>query len=165
MRLLQTLWQHRVTRFVIVGVSNTALHFSILNFSFYVLGQSKIVSSLIATMCAVTFSFVLNRSFVFASKDTRPAQQLALFVVVTLSGMLLIHNAVYAFSLALLSNWDQQLSTILHTVLGISFSKDFIDINVSTVMGAMVAMVWNYNGYRLFVFKDKKQHEEESETA
>jgi putative flippase GtrA len=54
---------------------------------------------------------------------------------------------------------------MLYAISGITFSKDFIDINVSTVMGAMVAMVWNYNGYRLFVFKDKKQDEEDPETA
>ncbi len=165
MRLLKQIRHHRVARFIVVGVANATLHFSILNASFYVLNQSKLMSSIIATVCAVAFSFVLNRNFVFADKSTRAVRQIALFVVVTLTGMLLIHNVAYALTLSAIDNHEQGLIDLIKAVAGISLSRDFVDINVSTVIGAILAMVWNYNGYRLLVFKDKKLYEEDPETT
>jgi hypothetical protein len=41
---------------------------------------------------------------------------------------------------------------------GVILSKSFVDINMSTVVGAIVAMFWNYNGYRWFVFKGNKDY-------
>lgn len=163
--VINTLRHHRIARFVVVGIANATLHFSILNASFYLLNQSKIVSSIIATIFAVMFSFVMNRNFVFADKSTRAVKQLVLFVVITLLGMLLIHNAAYAISLRLLNNNEQFIIDIVKTLTGIKLSQDFVDINVSTVIGAIFAMVWNYNGYRIFVFKDSKLYEEDPETA
>ena len=125
-----------------VGFSNAALHFSVLNACFYIFGATKIVSSLVATICAVTFSFFLNRDFVFK----------ALFALVTLSGMLIIHNATYALFIHLLSGHEARIGTFLFTITGQTFSSDFIDINLATVFGAIAALVWNYNGYRFFVF-------------
>lgn len=163
--VIRQIRHHRIFRFVIVGVANATLHFSILNATFYLLNQGKLVSSIIATVCAVTFSFVMNRNFVFADKSTRAIKQLVLFIIITLTGMLLIHNAAYALTLNLLNNNEQFIVDIVHTITGVTLSNDFVDINVSTVVGAIFAMVWNYNGYKWFVFKDKTLYEEDPEAA
>ena len=135
-----------------VGFSNAALHFSVLNACFYIFGATKIVSSLVATICAVTFSFFLNRDFVFKAKDKTAMRVVALFALVTLSGMLIIHNATYALFIHLLSGHEARIGTFLFTITGQTFSSDFIDINLATVFGAIAVLVWNYNGYRFFVF-------------
>ena len=150
------LFKHRLTRFLLVGFSNAALHFSVLNACFYILGANKIVSSLIATICAVTFSFFLNRDFVFKAKDKTAIKIVVLFAVVTLSGMLIIHNITYALFIHLMSGHEGKIASFLLTVTGHSFSSDFIDINLATVFGALAALIWNYNGYRLLVFPTNK---------
>src|ERR1017187_6038048 len=85
----------RLVRFLIVGAGNTTVNFAVLNFAFYGLHQGKLVSSFIATACAVVFSFILNRAYVFVDKE-RPAKKLVLFILVTASGVMLIQNSVYA---------------------------------------------------------------------
>jgi len=151
----------RISRFIVVGFTNALLHFTILNFSFYVLDKSKIISSFIATFCAVCFSFIMNRNFVFSDRSTRPVKQLLLFIVVTLSGMLIIHNIAYAITLRLIKDNESMFINVINYISGITLSNDFVDINISTVVGACFALVWNYNGYRKFVFKDSHVYEEE----
>ena len=157
MRLVRGLLQHRLVRFLLVGFSNAALHFTVLNLTFYSLGLSKIGASLAATLCAVTYSFFLNKDFVFKNKAKGETllSEAALFVLVTLSGMLIIHNLTYLGVVHLISGHDSSIISLLATTTGHRFSSDFVDINFATVCGALVAMFWNYNGYRMFVFKAK----------
>ncbi len=131
----------RITRFVVVGLGNTTFNFAVLNFVFYGLHQTKLVSSFIATACAVMLSFALNRSFVFVDKE-RPAKKLALFILVTAGGVLLIQNSVYALMLALLQH---------HGV-----NNDFLVINLGNLVASLMVMIWNYNGYRIFVFRGER---------
>ena len=147
----------RILRFLVVGSSNALLHFIILNITFFFLGQTKIVSSIIATCFAVTYSFFLNRNYVFRpQKDGAISKYAIRFIIVTLLGMLLVHNAVFAVSISYLEGPGLQIGATLKDLLGGIVSTDFININLATVLGAIVAMIWNYNGYRLFVFKDSK---------
>jgi putative flippase GtrA len=144
---------NRVLRFGVVGFANAAISFGILNLCFYIFHQSKIVSSVIATSCALLFSFALNRSFVFADKSRRIHHQFIPFAIVTISGSLIVINLVYIGMLHVLDGHETEFLKLLKDVTGVQFSKSFIDINLSTVIGAIAAMIWNYNGYRLFVFK------------
>lgn len=144
---------HRVIRFVAVGTANAAISLGVLNLMFYKFHHGKVVSSIIATSCALIFSFILNRNFVFADKSRRIHKQALPFVIVTVSGSLLVLNLVYIMALRLLNNHEQPIINIVHSLTGIDFSKNFVDINLATALGAVVAMLWNYNGYRLFVFK------------
>ena len=148
-RLLST----RILRFAAVGICNAAISFGLLNLAYYKGGFSKIVSSIISTTCALLFSFVMNRGFVFGDKSRTARQQLPAFVAVTITGSLLVLNLVYALSVHLLEGNEHILIDPIKNLTGIVFSKSFIDINVSTVIGAAVALFWNYNGYRWFVFK------------
>jgi putative flippase GtrA len=149
----------RIARFVVVGVTNAAISFGLLNLCFYALGQSKIISSVIATAVALLFSFAMNRLFVFADKSRAVHQQFLPFAIVTISGSFLILNMVYIAGLRLLEGNEYIIINTVHAVTGILLAESFIDINVSTVLGAIAAMFWNYNGYRLFVFKGKKPEE------
>lgn len=143
----------RVLRFAVVGTANAAISFGLLNAIYYGLNQPKILSSLIATAGALIFSFVMNRNFVFADKSKRARQQAPAFIIVTILGSFVILNLVYIASLSLLDGREQPLINLIYAVLHIHFSKSFLDINLSTVIGAAVAMIWNYNGYKWFVFK------------
>lgn len=146
----------RVVRFLLVGVSNAVLHFSILNASFFFLHQSKIGASIIATIFAMSYSFILNRNFVFKKRSDKLSSQAIPFIVVTVSGMLIVHNLIYLMMVWLLEHNGIGVTMFIENISGHLLSADFVDINLSTVVGATVAMIWNYNGYRLFVFHGKK---------
>lgn len=97
----------------------------------------------------------MNRGFVFADK-TKPAhQQLPAFILVTVSGSLLVLNLIYIISLKVLNGHEQLIIRAISDTTTLSFSKSFVDINLSTVSGAVVAMIWNYNGYKWFVFRGR----------
>jgi putative flippase GtrA len=159
MGLVDRIIAFRLGRFVIIGICNTVINFIILNIAFYGLHQGKLVSSFIATSCSVVFSFILNRSFVFADKE-RPAMKLVFFIIVTLSGILLVQNSVYALGIYLIHNHEFGLINFVHKLAGIHISRDFVDVNLSNVIASLFVMVWNYNGYRLFVFKAKRHGDE-----
>lgn len=148
---------HRATRFVIVGLCNAAISFGVLNLAYYAFHQSKITSSIMATACALVFSFVFNRGFVFADKATKMRYQLPAFVIVTVSGSFLVLNIIYALSLKLLAGNEQLFTAPVHLLTGITLPESFIDINLSTVIGAVAAAFWNYYGYKLFVFRVSKK--------
>ena len=151
---LAHVFNHRVPRFAVVGIANATVSFGILNLLFFGLHFSKIAASLISTACAVLFSFGLNRNFVFVDKSKRAHQQILPFVLVTLSGSIGILNLVYICCVALLERHGLWLVQLIHATTGLHLSQSFIEINLSTVIGAIVSMVWNYNGYKLFVFKN-----------
>ena len=163
--MLKKLLKHRLVRFVSVGVSNAVLHFTVLNISFYLIGLGKIPASILATVCAVTYSFFLNRNFVFKDKggDKALVREAILFAVVTLTGMLIVHNITYAGFIAIIDGREKGIIDLIQNITGITLAKDFIDINMATVVGAVVAMVWNYNGYRLLVFKKVDETEQGDE--
>jgi putative flippase GtrA len=152
----------RVLRFVVVGCANAAISFGILNLCFYSLHQNKIVSSIIGTTCALLFSFALNRTFVFSDKSRKVHQQFIPFAVVTISGSIAVLNLVYIIMLRILNGHEAQLQNLINDVTGLRFSKDFLQINLSTLVGSLVAMFWNYNGYKRFVFKgSQSSHHDE----
>jgi len=157
--MMQRIAYKRIIRFGLVGLANAAISFGILNFSFYYLGVNKIVASLIGTSCALAFSFVMNRNYVFNAKNEKARKQIFPFVAVTISGSLILLNLVYASSVYLLDSRGLWLTQTINQLSGLKLSQDFVDINASTAIGAVLAMVWNYNGYRIFVFKDKTTQE------
>lgn len=156
----------RILKFLLVGTCNAIISFGILNIAFYYLNQNKLTSSLIGTSCALIFSFVLNRNYVFGAKTEKARKQILPFVLVTISGSLLLLNLVYASSIYLLDSRGLWLTQTINQVTGFGLSQDFVDINVSTAIGAVFAMVWNYNGYKFFVFKNKAilENNEEQES-
>lgn len=155
MKNIRVVTEFRVARFVIVGVANTAVNFTVLDFAFYVLHQGKIVSSFIATSCAIIFSFILNRNFVFVDKK-RPAKKLVLFIVFTVSGVLLVQNSVFVLGVTILHHHELGVSSAIHALTRIRLSNDFIDINLSNFIASLFVMIWNYNCYRIFVFRSER---------
>lgn len=159
-RLKQAL-AFRLTRFVIVGLVNTLINFLILNVSFYALNQSKLVSSFIATSCAMLVSFLLNRVFVFVDKE-KPAQKFVAFLAVTFTGTLLVQNSVYFIGISTLGDFSKYVAGVANLGL-LNTSSDFMLINLSNAIASFAVMLWNYNGYRILVFNGKRHGNEITE--
>lgn len=150
---MKKLIEFRVTRFVLVGMSNTVINFMALNFAYFVLSQSKLVSSFIATFLAMTFSFLLNRQFVFMDKSSFH-RQLVPFAIVTMTGVLLLQNGIYAICLSILTSHSADIQKTVHDFTGVFLARNFIVINLGNLLASLVVMIWNYNGYRVFVFNN-----------
>jgi putative flippase GtrA len=156
MRRAKRIDSFRITRFGLAGLINTVVNFTVLNISFYWLHQNKFVSIVIATSCAIAVSFILNRNFVFLDK-TQPAKKLTRFILVSVIGVFLIQNAVYALCVLLLQDRTAAISSTIRDVTGYQVDRDFIDVNLSNLIASLAVMVWNYNGYSLFVFNSKRR--------
>lgn len=152
------MFSKRFWRFLLVGGSNAVLHFSVLNACFSLLGTNKILSSIIATLCAMTYSFLLNKKFVFRSSQAIKKEVFA-FIAVTVSGVLIVHNLIYIFVLYLLDH-NISIVTIIEKGVNYRISQDSIEINIATLVGALVVLIWNYTGYKRFVFINKKVKDE-----
>jgi putative flippase GtrA len=154
----------RFIRFLLVGGSNALLHFSVLNICFSLLKFNPLTSSIVATFFAMSYSFLLNKNFVFKSSAAIRDEVLA-FIIVTVSGVLIIHNLVYILFVYLL-NHSVSVVNVVEETIGYRISHDSIVINIATVAGAIVAMIWNYNGYKRFVFTNPEvKHEFEEQTS
>jgi hypothetical protein len=90
---------------------------------------------------------------VFLDKE-RPARKLVLFIIVTVSGVLLVQNSVYALGVYLLHNHEVGVINVALRLIGVRLSSDFVDVNLSNAVASLLVMFWNYNGYRIFVFKE-----------
>lgn len=104
------------------------------------------------------YSFLLNKNFVFRSKAA-VRDEVTAFVLVTASGVLFMHNFAYALIIYILER-NGGLVTFVADLLGNKLTRDFIIINLSTVVGAVIALAWNYYGYKKFVFTNKEAKEE-----
>ncbi|MBW9244080.1 GtrA family protein [Pseudomonas paracarnis] len=58
------------SRYLSVGVLNTAVHWAVFFSVYYMFGLSQSISNLCAFCVAVTFSFVMNAKFTFKQKAT-----------------------------------------------------------------------------------------------
>jgi putative flippase GtrA len=104
----------------------------------------------------------MNRGFVFDDKTKKVSQQLPMFVIVTVSGSLLVLNLVYILSLRVLNGHESLIIDPIKNLTPLILTKNFVDINLSTIIGAVAALFWNYNGYKWFVFKGSKDAIEEA---
>lgn len=141
------LMHRRFARFMQVGFLNAAVHFSVLNTVYFTLQTTKLTASIAATIVAMTLSFFINRLYVFVSVDGRTLHQEFLrFMLVTGTGLLVIHNSVFFISTQIVGRFAAD-STI----------NDIFNLNGSTVIAAVFALVWNYFGYKWLVFDREAQ--------
>ena len=128
-------------RFGIVGLANTALDFIIL-FTLTAFGLDKIVANYASTTVAFVFSFFINRSFTFKSKDRNIRRQFILFVVVTLIGLWIIQPLVIAGA-----SW----------LLASSMLAEPVILFIAKVIATVASLIWNYLFYSRLVFKSSPE--------
>jgi putative flippase GtrA len=127
----------RLSRFLVGGAINTMIDLIVLNEVFYGLHSGKILPSIIATCCIILFSIALNRQYVFRDK-AHLVKKPALFGAFAALGTLFEQTATYAVSMLLL----RQCAT-----------TDFAFNYLSTTTASVGILPWNYNDYRLIIFK------------
>lgn len=138
------------SRFIVAGVANTAVDFAIFNILFYLyvhatglsLGQGWYIAFKGISFCAaVANSWFLNKNWVFAEDSAHTdatARDKAMFLLVSSFGF----GVNVAVSLVVFSGLQSM-----------GFFGETLNANIGALFGTATALVSNFVGYRLLVFK------------
>ncbi len=134
-------------RFVVIGFLNTGIDFGILNLEMWIFsiyrGWPVFVFNVISFAIASTNSFFWNRLWAFKYKgEERAVFQYVQFIVVTIIGMGINSLIVYLGT------------TMVGARFGLSAS---LWANAVKVVATAVSLIWNFAGYKFFVFNPKKK--------
>lgn len=130
-------------RYVLIGIINTGIDFAVLNIlsaaTGIVRGNGLIPLNIISFGTAVTTGYFMHKTWSFQD-DTRfqKNKQFAIFLAVTLVGVL-INTAVLRI-----------ISTDVRPLANFS-AKEWL--NAAKAAATAVSLVWNFLGYKFFVFK------------
>lgn len=140
-------------KFGVVGILNTLVDLGIFNiliflFGLNVKGSSYILFKGVSFSAAVINSYILNRHFVFNDSadivflKKTPKKEFTIFFIISVVGLLLnVSISSFAFYLGSIADIP-----INHYVLA----------NIGAITGSITVLVWNFIGYKFFVFKKQK---------
>lgn len=131
-------------RFAVVGVVNTAINFAVLNLLSHLTGIKSgphvIYLTVIAFAVALANSYFMNDYWVFKDEGHHEGgRKFSLFLTVSLIGAGLNSLVVYL------------VTTFVHPMFGLS---ETLWLNFANLCGVGVGLVWNFIGYKIFVFKN-----------
>lgn len=124
-------------RFAFIGGINTAIDFVVL-FILVGLGVPTLISNIISTSTALTFSFFANKKFTFKATNKITRTQVLQFLGITLTGLWLIQPVI--------------IFTVQFLFSGIALDA-YVVLFIGKFLATIVTLVWNYLLYRAFVFK------------
>lgn len=130
-------------KFFIVGILNTGLDFAIFNFLMRITqtykGTALILFSTIAFSAAVMNSYFLNKYWTFGDQNkTQAPQQFIKFLSVAIVGLILNNSIIYF------------ITSLISPIFGLT---PILWANFAKAMATGAVLVWNFVGYKLFVFK------------
>lgn len=133
------------SKFFIVGIVNTGIDFTVLNIEMLTTGITSgpalIFFNVISFSVAVVNSYFMNKYWTF--EDKRPdadkaAVKFSQFIGVSIVGISINSALVYAFA------------TFIPPMFGLSAQ---LWVNVGKLLATGASLVWNFVGYKLWVFK------------
>lgn len=130
-------------KFAAIGVINTGIDFALLNILTTITGIKEgsglIPLNLISFGAATINSYLMNKHWAFHDEATaQEAKKFSLFLVVSVIGAL-INTGVVTF-----------VSTNVDPMFGLTQT---LWLNAAKVLATGISLVWNFLGYKLFVFK------------
>ncbi|HEU5186901.1 MAG TPA: GtrA family protein [Candidatus Saccharimonadales bacterium] len=146
------LGQNTKVRFVAAGVINTLVDVLTFNFFIIVFSFTVVPASIISTTTAMVVSYILNKRAVFRSQTPHSAKQIALFIVVTATGIWLVQTVIMVSALNLLEQLFKPESQ--------GFLEWFLQ-NVAKGFGVVAGAVWSYFGYSRIVFREVRDREKQ----
>lgn len=136
---VRVLWQF--VKFGLIGVSNTAINFGVLNILALLTGIDKGpatgVFEAVAFLFALTNSYFWNSHWSFENKNPRTTAEFLKFTTVTVVGLFLSSGII-------------TVVTGFHHP-GISDSRW---LNISNLIATLIVAFWNFSGFKFIVFKE-----------
>lgn len=138
-KITNLFWQ--LAKYGLVGILNTLIDFGVLNFLSYLTkiyqGGWLLVFNFFAFFTANINSYFWNKYWTFESTEKAKTQEFMKFFGVSVGGFLL--NSAVLFGI-----------TSIHPLFNLSASQWE---NVAKAIGTLVYLIWNFVGYKFFVFK------------
>lgn len=132
---------YQFAQFAAVGTLNSFIDVGIFNLETFLYGSSIISNTLFASFKAISFlfgttnSFVWNKYWTFGASDKTSAKEVGGFYGVAIIGWIL----------------NVGLATLVKAI-GPADSKTWVNL-VAPLAGIAVSFVWNFIGYKYWVFK------------
>lgn len=141
-------WIYQFVKFCIIGFLNAAIDFGVLNLlslytgltSGFIIGGVNVPGFIVAA----TNSYFWNKFWVF-SREKQPGEKTSYSDIVTFIPVV-VSGAIFNSAILVL------ISTYIHPVFGLSPEKW---LNISKIIASAIALLWNFIGFRIFVFKSK----------
>ena len=143
----------QIAKFVSVGVINTLVDLGFFNLFRKIKGFSATTASYISTTIAMIGSYIMNKSWTFASKGSNVTTEAVKFFTITILGLYVIHNGiVYLLTKKIL--WPGKLALKIVRMFPFlkKLSNDFVTDNFAKVCAIAVTLVYNFLMYKFFVF-------------
>ena len=137
-------------RFLIIGILNTAVDLITLNLMVVMFSIHGSIGFAVIKSCsfltAVVFSYFLNKTWTFndISKE-RHIRKMSHFLVISLAGMI-INVAAATFVITFLKH---PISNLFPT----SLLTEKVWVNLGALSGSAAGLLWNFTGYKFFVFE------------
>jgi len=134
------------SKFVVIGLINTAIDFGVFNLLIWQTGISKgkwiILLNIIAFTIAVINSYFWNKYWTFRAKEAdesgEVAKEFSQFIMVTLIGLAINSSIVFV------------VTTLIQPFFGLSSE---LWANLAKAAATGFSLIWNFVGYKFFVFK------------
>ena len=132
--------KHQPLRFIVVGVSNTVLDFTLMNL-LSLAGLNLIIANTISTGIAMIYSFLMNKKWTFRNAGQDYLRQVILFFIFTAIGIWVIQNGLIILA--------------QHYLPRFGLSNQVFN-NLAKLVASVFSLTWNYLTYNRFVFTDKR---------
>jgi putative flippase GtrA len=137
-------------KFVLVGVMNTLVDLVILNIETSLSsvreGSGYAVQKGVSFLFAVTFSYFVNKRWTFQdSSKEEEGKKFSQFFSVSVVGMVI--NVTVA---TLMVTYGKP---VINPILNMPFLSDQIWVNIGALSGTAIGLIWNFIGYKFWVFK------------
>lgn len=136
----------QISKFIVVGVINTGIDFAVLNLLMFLTGTYSgkwlILFNSISFTTAVINSYFMNKRWTFQAQtaEKNSGKKFMQFIIVSIIGISINNAVVYA------------ITTLFTLLFGLSSQ---LWTNVAKIFATAVSMIWNFIGYKFFVFKTK----------
>jgi putative flippase GtrA len=100
---------------------------------------------MVSTLCALTFSYFMNKRFVFKHHGKFDVKSAVLFLSVTLFGLWIIQG----LGMVLLIDVTKTINPSLYA------NHPYLVTNVAKLAASFVSIVWNFVLYNSVVFKNE----------
>ncbi len=156
--------KHRVSLFAYVGVINTLTDIVLLNILRVATDTTTeetgklIALNIVSASSVACLSFYLNRRYVFKSKETQN-KMFVPFLAITLSSIFIIQSLIIGLALTAfdpLARVSMEIVRDLHIPIFQNFTFNFYEANLAKIAATAGSMIWNYIGYKKFVFQNKE---------
>jgi putative flippase GtrA len=147
--------REQVIRFATVGLLNTLVDYVVfiaLTVAFNISLSHVWLAKYPSSAVAMTISYVLNRRWVFRSRDANVGREFARFFMTTLIGVFVVQNLVTQLFASEFQFFGKATWRALDAA-GSAPSETYTIATVAFAIGTLASLTWNFLVYKFWAFR------------